>query len=176
VGSDFETTALVDEAMKRSGLVWLRWSDPPRTQAFWHSWLEGRAYLLTGAGEQPDPNLSEDERVEVIVRSKDNAQRLVAFSASATRLEPRDDDWKAATSSLASTRLNLADSTHAPQRWATDEATTIYRLAPDEQLLQRPGSYPDESGRATPVRTPATTAGKPPWALHRRGTSGRPLS
>ena len=176
MGSDFETTALVDEAMKRSGLVWLRWSDPPRTQAFWHSWLGGRAYLLTGPGEQPDPRLDEDERVEVIVRSKDNAQRLVAFSASATRLEPRDGDWGAATSSLASNRLNLADSTHAPERWSTDDRTRIYRLAPGSELLERPGSYPDESGRATPVPTSATTAGKPPRVRHRRGGGGPPLS
>lgn len=176
MGSDFETTALVAEAMKRSGLVWLRWSDPPRTQAFWHSWLGGRAYLLTGPGEQPDPRLDEGERVEVIVRSKDNAQRLVVYPASATRLRPQDDDWTEATSSLASARLNLSDATHAPERWSTDEGTRIYRLAPGSELLQGPDSYLDESGRATPVPTSATTAGKPPRVLHRRGGSGPPLS
>jgi hypothetical protein len=176
VGSDFDTTALVDEAMKRSGLVWLRWSEPPRTQAFWHNWLGGHAYLLTGPGEQPDPRLDEDERVEVIVRSKDNAQRLVVFPASATRLRPQDDDWPEATSSLAAARLNLSNAADAPSRWAADDETAIYRLAPGDHLIQRPGSYPDESGRATPVTTPATTAGKPPRVLHRRGTSGPPLS
>ena len=176
MGSDIETTALLDEAVKRSGLVWLRWSEPPRTRAFWHSWLGGHAYLLTGRGEQPDPRLDEDEPVEVIVRSKDSAQRLVVFSAYATRLRPRDHDWREATASLATARLNLADSARAPQRWATDDETTIYRLTPGGHLLERPGSYSDESGRATPVRTPATTTGRPRRVLHRRGSSRSPPS
>lgn len=176
MGSDIETTALIDEAMKKSALVWLRWSDPLRTQAFWHAWLGGHAYLLTGPGEQPDPGLQEGQHVEVVVRSKDNAQRLVVFSAHARRLGPHDGDWPAATSSLASTRLNLTDAVEAPERWANDDMTVIYRLSPDGHVLQRPGSYPDESGRTIPVPTPATTAGKPPRVLHRRGTSGRPLS
>ncbi len=176
MGSDADTTALVDEAMKKSGLIWVSWSDPQRTQAFWHSWVEGHGYLLTGYAEQPDPHFTPGELVRVVARSKDNTHRLIVLDATAERLSPSDPDWEQATTALAAGRLNLHDAEHAPQRWAADAVTAIYRLSPTGPLVEEPGRYTDDAGRAAPVASPATTAGAPPWVMHRRGTSGRSLS
>lgn len=167
--------ALVDEALKKTWLVWVTLPSG-RTQPCWHSWVGGHVYLLTGPGEQPDPGLAEGDTVKLVVRSKDNSQRLLGLAATTQRLQPGDPDWDTATSALAAGRLNLSKAAQAPQRWATDPATVIYRLVPTGELLEGPGAYPDTSHRAVPVSTPATTAAALPRVLHRRGGSGRPLS
>ena len=167
--------ALVDEAMKKTGLIWVTTPQVPAGRAFWHVWQDGMAYLLTGDGEQPDPAWLDGSNVSVVVRSKDNAHRLVTFDAVVSQVRPDADDWGAATTGLAAGRLNLHDAEHAPQRWARGDAV-VYRLRVHAPLTERPGHYSDESHRAAPVPTPATTAGAKPWVLHRRGHRGRPLS
>jgi hypothetical protein len=172
---DLASLALVDEALKKTWLVWVTLPSG-RTQPFWHSWVGGHLYILTGSGEQPDPGLADGDTVRIVVRSKDNSQRLLGLSATAARLQPVDPDWDVATAALATGRLNLPRAEQAPERWAADPETTIYRLVLTGDLLEKPGAYPDTSHRAAPVSTPATTAGPTPRVLHRRGHSGRPLS
>ncbi len=173
---EWQRRALVDEALKKSALIWLTREPPHREQAYWHAWVDGRAYLLTGPGEQPDPHLQEGERLRLVVRSKDTVQRLVVVDATAHRLQPADDDWGSATAALAAGRLNLPHAEQAPARWAGDPATAIYRLTLGTELIEGPGQYADTSHRATPPPTTATTATRRPWVLHKRGGSGRRLS
>lgn len=173
MGPDNITTALVDEAMKKSGLIWLR---PPegRSQAVWHVWRAGAAYVLTGPGEQPNPGLTDGGSVEVTVRSKDNWHLLVVLVA-AVELRAVADDPDAADE-LAKTRLNLSDAEHAPSRWAKPgSGFEIYRLTPTA-VTAAYGDFGDESRRAAPVASPATTRGRLPKVFHRRGHSGRRLS
>jgi len=165
--------ALLDEALKKSALVWL--SLDGRSHGRWHAWLDGQVYLLTGPGEQPDPGLVEGSVVRIVVRSKDDGQHLVTADADTSQLRPSDDDWNAATAELAKLRLNLSDPAGAPTRWA-DPQFTLYRLTPKLPLVAAPGQLPDDSRRRAPVPTPATTARPAPRVLHRRGGSGRPLS
>ncbi len=169
---DSDMLALVDEALKRSGLVWVTLPGG-QTQPFWHAWVDGSAYLLTGSGEQPDPGLLDGDEVRLVVRSKDNGQRLLSVAATAERLGPAHASWDTATIALASGRLNLWQAEQAPQRWAVDSATTIYRLVPVGDLIEGPGAYSDSALRGAPVATSATTAGPPPRVLPRRGRSGR---
>jgi hypothetical protein len=167
--------ALVDEAMKKTALIWVRTPASPGGRALWHAWLNGLAYVVTGGDEQPDPGL-ESGSVEVLVRSKDTADRLVVFTSEVSPMRPDDADWAEATGELAKTRLNLRGAAEAPQRWQ-DPAYRLYRLRPTgPSLVEAPGRYPDTSGRARPVMTAATTAGAQPWIVHRPGGSGRPLS
>lgn len=167
---------MIDEALKKSALIWLV-REPPRPEhAYWHAWVDGRAYLLTGPGEQPDPDLHEGELLRVVVRSKDTVQRLLVLDATADRLQADDADWEAATAALAAGRLNLRHAEQAPARWAGDPATAIYRLTLGTELVEGPGQYADIAHRAAPAPTTATTATRRPWVLHRRGKRGRPLS
>ena len=165
--------ALLAESLKRSALIWLVVAG--RTHGRWHSWLDGRVYLLTGPGEQPDPGLVAGSTAQVVVRSKDDGRHLVTFDADVTRLLPADADWPAATADLAKQRLNLSDPAGAPVRWAAPEFA-LYRLTPRLPLVASPGSLPDDARRAAPAATPATTSAPRPRVLHRRGGSGRPLS
>ena len=72
--------ALVEEATKKSALIWVRGSEPAR--ALWHIWHEGAALLVgDGPGEQPLPGLVDGVAAEVTVRSKDKGGRLVAWTA-----------------------------------------------------------------------------------------------
>lgn len=168
--------ALIDEAMKKAGLIWLHGTPAPDGQAYWHVWLDGGIYLLTGGPEQPDGGLVRGAEVRVVVASKDNHARLLSFRAQASELRPTDPDWTAATTALAGSRLNLPDAPGAPDRWARDASVTIFRLTPSSPEGERPGTYSGDSRRAAPRPTPATTMGAKPRVLHRRHGSGRPLS
>lgn len=165
--------AILDEALKKGALVWVQLDD--RGHARWHAWTGEHVYLLTGLGEQPDPGLSPGGSVRVVVRSKDNRHRLIAFDADVSVLTADADDWTAATAELAKQRLNLRDAEHAPTRWATSDFT-IFRLSPRLPLAEDVADVPAESHRAAPEPTEATTAGRKPYVLHRRHGSGRPLS
>lgn len=165
--------AILNEALKKGALVWVELAD--HGHARWHAWTGDRIYLLTGPGEQPDPGLASAAQARIVVRSKDNRHRLISFGADVSRLHPEDADWDAATAELARLRLNLSDAEHAPERWASDDFA-IFRLVPILPLMDDVGDVPSESHRAPPVPTDATTAGRRPFVLHRRGGSGRPLS
>lgn len=171
--SELSQRAILDEGLKKGALVWVQIGE--RSHARWHAWVGGRVYLLTGPDEQPDPGLASVDAARVVVRSKDNRHRLIAFDADVSRVSPDDADWEAATTELARLRLNLSDAEHAPHRWRVGEFA-IFRLTPRLPLVEDVDDIPRQSHRAAPVPTPATTASRRPFILHRRHGSGRPLS
>jgi hypothetical protein len=140
---DAETTAaLVEEAARRSGLIWVRrvgrgpdTGEPPRP--VWHLWQDGSAYVLTGGIEQPMPEGLDTAgaQAEVIARSKDKGSELVAWRATVRRVEPDSDEWRAVVPALASRRLNSRDGEQAPQRWARE--CQLFRLTPIEHTEER---------------------------------------
>lgn len=42
--------ALVDEAVRRSSILWLRYGDEDRARPAWHIWREGAVYVVADAG------------------------------------------------------------------------------------------------------------------------------
>ncbi|MEU0134169.1 hypothetical protein ABZ172_09065 [Streptomyces sp. NPDC006296] len=153
--------ALVEEATKKSGLIWVRGTGPSR--ALWHVWHEGAAVLVgDGPDEQPLPaGLDHGAAAEVTVRSKDKGGRIVAWTAAVSVLEPRSEEWEAAVGELRGKRLNAPDAERMPERWARD--CRVVRLtpgAPDTAL-------PDGSLAAVPLPTGATTRRTAPAALPR---------
>jgi hypothetical protein len=127
--------ALVEEAARRSGLIWVRrvgpgpdTGGPPRP--VWHLWHDGSAYLLTGGIEQPMPEGldASGAQAEVIARSKDKGSELVVWRASVRRVEPDSDEWRAVVPALAARRLNSPDGEQAPLRWARE--CRLFRLTP----------------------------------------------
>ncbi|MFE3517010.1 hypothetical protein [Streptomyces sp. NPDC059166] len=153
--------ALVEEATKKSGLLWVRGTGPAR--AMWHVWHEGAAVLVgDGPGEQPLPEgLETGSRAEVTVRSKDKGGRIVAWSATVTVLEPRSAEWEAAVAELKGKRLNAPDAEQLTERWA--DACRVVRLTPDEPHTD----LPDGSLAAAPLPTSAITRESAPAALPR---------
>jgi hypothetical protein len=161
-----DNVALIEEATRRSGLVWLDLPGLDCPRGTWHVWHDGAAYVVTGGIEQPLPGLPRAERVTVIVRSKDKGGRLVSWVASVSRVEPGTPEWDAVTPLLAKDRLNAPDTERQIERWA-DEAYVL-RLAPTGEVTESPGSMPDDYAAVRPVPSPATTTRAKPFMVGAR--------
>ncbi|MGI5167566.1 hypothetical protein ACQEU3_24770 [Spirillospora sp. CA-253888] len=149
--------ALVEEAAKKSSLLWLDLPGLPQPRAAWHLWHDGAIYVLTGGeGEQPLPGLPEADRVRVILRSKDKGGRLLDFTADVQRVEPGTPRWDDVAPLLAKDRLNAR--THEGQLEGWAEHSYVVRLVPAEAVAEPADDY----AAVRPVPSPATTAGPPP--------------
>ncbi|MBD0710993.1 MULTISPECIES: hypothetical protein [unclassified Streptomyces] len=160
-------SALVEEATKKSGLVWVRGTGPAR--ALWHVWHDGAALVVgDGPGEQPLPGLADGGTAEVTVRSKDKGGRIVGWKAAVRELAPGTEAWEAAVAELKGKRLNAPDGEAMTARWARE--CRVLRLAPSGVET----ALPDGSLAAVPLPSPATTrdpipGGLPRLLLKRRG-------
>ncbi|AZQ73378.1 MULTISPECIES: hypothetical protein [Streptomyces] len=162
------TQALIEEATKKSGLIWVKGPAGP-SRALWHVWHEGAAHLVGGPGEQPvdELGLAEGATATVTVRSKDKGGRLVSWTASVSELPARGEEWAAAVAELKGKRLNAPDAERLEDRWA--EECRVLRLTPSGATAE----LPDGSLVAVPLATPATTREPMPAALPRLLRRGR---
>ncbi|QKW08984.1 hypothetical protein HUT18_23975 [Streptomyces sp. NA04227] len=152
--------ALVEEATKKSGLIWVQGTGPSR--ALWHVWHEGAAHLVgDGPGEQPLPGLADGSIATVTVRSKDKGGRIVGWRAKVTELAPRGEAWEAAVAELKGKRLNAPDGEGVPDRWARE--CRVLRL----DLVEPLTDLPEDRLAAAPLPTTATTREPIPQGLHR---------
>ncbi|MET7638319.1 hypothetical protein [Streptomyces sp. NPDC005438] len=167
--------ALIEEATKKSGLVWVRGPQGP-ARSLWHLWHEDAVLLVGGPGEQPldGLELTDGGTAEVSVRSKDKGGRLVVWPATVRELAPDTEEWREAVEQLRGKRLNAPDAERLPERWARE--CRVLRLQPAGPSTQAPGRMPDGSGSAAPRPTPVTTrrampAGLPRLLFRRRSRS-----
>ncbi len=154
-----ELSALVEEATRKSGLVWVD------GQALWHIWHDGAMYVVGGPGEQPLPDLVDGGTARVCVRSKDKGGRLVSWPARVRLLAPDGEEWGVAVGELKGKRLNTVDPAGIADRWARE--CRVFRLAPEGGPQEYPGAMGEGSGAAAPVPTPATTRRAIPAGLPR---------
>ncbi|MEU9705218.1 hypothetical protein [Streptomyces sp. NPDC047981] len=153
--------ALVEEATKKSGLIWVR-GDAPAARALWHVWHEGAAHVVgDGPGEQPLPGLVAGATAEVTVRSKDKGGRIVAWTAAVSELAPGTEEWDAAVAELKGKRLNATDGEAMPERWARE--CRVLRLTPFASTTD----LPTGSLAAVPQASDAITRRPVPAALPR---------
>ncbi|OLZ67191.1 hypothetical protein AV521_25375 [Streptomyces sp. IMTB 2501] len=160
--------ALIEEAAKKSGLIWVRGAGTSAARALWHVWHEGAVCLVgDGPGEQPLEGLVDGGTAEVTVRSKDKGGRLVTFPTAVSELPAGSAEWEAAVAELKGKRLNAPDGEQMPARWARE--CRVLRLAPAGSAVP----LPDGSLAQAPVATAATTrrpvpAGLPKLLVKRR--------
>ncbi|CAK7281197.1 hypothetical protein [Streptomyces misionensis] len=160
--SELLDRALIEEAAKKSGLVWVAGAGAGAARALWHVWHEGAVCLVgDGPGEQPLTGLADGARAEVTVRSKDKGGRLVSFPATVTELSAGTPEWEATVGELKGKRLNAPDAERMPDRWARE--CRVLRLVPAGPVAPLPAG--DLARR--PVPTPATTRRPVPAALPR---------
>ncbi|AYG80622.1 hypothetical protein DWB77_02760 [Streptomyces hundungensis] len=153
--------ALVEEATKKSGLIWVRGAGVAE-RALWHGWLDGAAYVVGGGpGEQPLEGLSDGGTATVTVRSKDKGGRLVTWTASVSEVPAGSEAWDTAVAELKGKRLNAHDGEAMPARWAAE--CRLLRLTPRGPLEPSP----ETSLAAAPLPTTATTRQPVPAALPR---------
>jgi hypothetical protein len=167
-GGSTNVTALVGEAMTKSGVIWV---EVPGDRAWpvWHAWVAPTAYVVNGPGEQFLPWLPEE--VVVVLRSQDSGGRLLRVRARTQLLTDADPRWADAVPALQAGRLNAVGD--VVERWRTQCAITA--LTPFGNPVEGPGHYLDGSGAAPPAPSRATTVTWRPWHLggrpkRRRGT------
>lgn len=151
-------TALIEEACKKSGLIWVA-VPGARDRAVWHVWHElsgrGAVYLVVGGDEQRLPGLGQAQVVRVTVRSKDKGGRLVTWPGQVTYVPTDSAEWREVVPALHAKRLNARDGEAQPERWAASSA--VYRIQPAGAPLEQPGRYLTGSGAAPVPPSPATT-------------------
>ncbi|MFE0423701.1 hypothetical protein [Streptomyces sp. NPDC058953] len=154
---------MIEEATKKSGLVWVRGETPGAPErALWHVWHEGAAHVVgDGPVEQPLPGLVAGGAADITVRSKDKGGRLLSWRASVTELVPRSEAWESAVAELRAKRLNATDTEGLPEQWAAD--CRVLRLEP----VSVAAALPDGSLAVPPAVSPATTRRPIPAALPR---------
>jgi hypothetical protein len=159
--------ALVGEATKKSGVIWVRPLEqaPAAATAAWHVWLDGAAYVVTGGIEQRLPGIDTASAVAVSVPSKDKGGRLVTWVARPSLVEPGSAQWDAVVPALHAKRLNAPDGEQQPARWARE--SRVIRLEPTGEVLERPGAMTTRSQAAPPRPTRATTRGPLPFVIGR---------
>ncbi|MGC2999528.1 hypothetical protein ACPF8X_14470 [Streptomyces sp. G35A] len=159
--SELLERALIEEATKKSGLIWVRGPGVP-ARALWHVWHEGAACVVgDGPGEQPLPGLAGGTTAGVTVRSKDKGGRLVTWVARVVELPSGSEEWTAAVAELKGKRLNAPDGEAMTERWARE--CRVLRLEPTGETE----ALPDGSLAEAPLPTPATTRAPVPAGLPR---------
>lgn len=163
--------ALIEEATKKSGLIWVRAGGLPTSpgpgdeaagRPLWHVWHDGAAFLVgDGPGEQPLPGLTDGGEAVVTVRSKDKGGRLASWAARVTELAAGTPEWEAAVGDLKGKRLNAPDGEAMTERWARE--CRLVRLEPTGATA----APSDGSLAQRPVQTAATTRQEIPAALPR---------
>lgn len=118
--------AAIADATRRAGLLWLSVPGQDRPYPAWHIWSGGRAYLVTGTGEQPLPGLAEAGLVAVTVPAKDHGGHLITWQARVQRVAPGSPEWDSVAGQLTAGRLNPGPGTAG--QWAADGA--VYQLTP----------------------------------------------
>ncbi|OIK26473.1 hypothetical protein [Streptomyces malaysiense] len=152
--------ALIEEAAKKSGLLWVRGAEASAARAVWHVWHEGAVCLVgDGPGEQPLTGLADGGGAEVTARGKDKGGRLVSFAAAVNELTAGTPEWAAAVAELKGKRLNAPDAELMTDRWARE--CRVLRLTPTGAVA----ALPDGDLAQRPVPTPATTRRPVPAAL-----------
>ena len=117
---------LIEEATRKSGLVWVTPDGGEQAHPVWHLWHDGCAYLVTGGLEQPLPPMT---RAVVTVRSRERqADRLVDWVADVAVVEPGSDLYREVVPLLHARRLNAPDGEQQPGRWARE--STVLRFTP----------------------------------------------
>ncbi|MFI6443197.1 hypothetical protein [Kitasatospora sp. NPDC050543] len=168
---DFLDRALLEEAAKKSGLLWVRADGQQQSQALWHAWYDGAVVVVGDGGEQPLHGLTAGAGAEVTVRSKDKWGRLTGWRARVSELAPQSEAWLGAVEELKGKRLNAPDTDTITERWARE--CRVLRLEPVGGLSEQPGAMPDGSHATAPMPSPATTrrpipAGLPKLLFKRR--------
>jgi 8-oxo-dGTP diphosphatase len=118
--------AVIADATRRAGLLWLSVPGQDRPYPAWHIWSSGAAYLVTGPGEQPLPGLADGGLVAVTAVAKDPGGHLVTWQARVHRVAPGSPEWDSVAGPLEAGRLNPPSGVSGPGA----AGGAVYRLAP----------------------------------------------
>ena len=116
--------ALVEEALRKSSVLWLALPSSAVPRIAWHIWLDGAAYVVHEGIEQRLPGLDDLSQVEISVRSKDKGTLLARRIVRVEPVPPDDPGWPAAVAALHAHRQSPPDGSDQPARWAAHSRVT----------------------------------------------------
>jgi hypothetical protein len=114
--------AAVQESLKKSTIIWLRWQDDGRVRQMpvWFVTDQGKIYVLSGERQQTIPNARSLRECEVIVRWKGRNSRVAELPASVNLVEP-GPEWDRIAEKIAEKRLNIPGAPEeTARRWRDD--------------------------------------------------------
>ena len=104
------TSKAVQESLKKSTIIWLRWKhqDRSHTMPVWFLYDQkiDKLYVLSGERQQMLPGAREMREADVILRWKGRNSRVAEIPASVRALEP-GPEWDAVAEKIAEKRLNI---------------------------------------------------------------------
>ena len=104
------TSKAVQESLKKSTIIWLRWKHGGETHTmpvwFLFDQKADKLYVLSGERQQMLPGASDMREADVILRWKGRNSRVAEIPASVRVLEP-GPEWDAAAEKIAEKRLNI---------------------------------------------------------------------
>ena len=161
--------ALVEEACRKSALLWLRPTGTTAAQAAWHVWVDGAVHVVSGGLEQPLPGPRRTAaEVDVTAAQQGHLGPAGHVRATVATVEPGDDAWasrrpRAARQTAQPTRRRGAARRGGPASPGSSGSS------PPASCVESPGHMPHRLARA-PSRpgSPATTRGPLPFVVGRR--------
>jgi len=118
-----EMDKAIQESLKKSTIVWLRWTDANRveqTMPVWFIVQDGKMYFVSGERQQTVPGVRDIRKAHVVLRWKGRNARVADIPVSVKVLD-HGPEWDAVGEKLAEKRLNTPG---APEdlasRWQDD--------------------------------------------------------
>lgn len=136
---------LVADLAKKSGLVWVSYDG--RDHAVWHEWVGDAVCVVSGGTEQSLPGIADQQVVTLKLRSKSTRAMAAEVEARVELIGPDSEHWDPVTTALRTGRLNLVDTQHAVERWAT--GSVVARLLPTGSTTVA-GELPTDIGHTAP--------------------------
>jgi hypothetical protein len=123
-----EMDKAVQESLKKSTILWLRWSDDegtPRTMPVWFLLQGDKIYVLSGERQQTIPGAEQLRTVDVILRWKGKNSQVADLPADVRVIGPDDPDWDEIAEKIAEKRLNIPGAPEATARRWRDECVIL---------------------------------------------------
>jgi hypothetical protein len=118
----------VQEALKKSTIIWLRWrvDGVEKTMPVWFLYDQkaGRTYVLSGERQQTIPGADRLRECDVIFRWKGKNARVAEIPAS-VRLIPPGEEWDQVAERIAEKRLNIPGLPEETARRWRDECVIL---------------------------------------------------
>jgi len=110
LGEKPEMDKAIQESLKKSTIIWLRWKDPDtgeeRTAPVWFVYYQDKIYVLSGERQQTIPKADRLRATDVILRWKGKNAQVAELPAD-VRVVPQGAGWDELAERIAEKRLNI---------------------------------------------------------------------
>ncbi len=119
----------VQEALKKSTIMWLRWRTPggEQTMPVWYLYdaKVGKIYVLSGERQQVLPGAERIRECDVILRWKGKSANVAELTADVRVITGDDEEWTEIADRVAEKRLNIPGTPEDTARRWRDECVIL---------------------------------------------------